>query len=327
MKEKPEISAETLSLKVAVLKTCGVPEELSNLLIAGGMYLEGQGGIPLSDYWLSPTTVNMRDEFFVVANTYLAVARIIPKLKCNHAWAEAFHVAFLLHMKANMQAINSLDSLCSMRCYGDAFSVIRSMHSRVNLLLLSALNPYLFNEWMRNPKDPKFLDGKVREILLNNNINTMDHMYEHYSEIIHGQFQALVDVGYMTGGIFPDLPAIMNQAYVSAKYLLAIAGYSLVVMSSADLGESNLPEKMKQAVILYDKMEDYIFAIGRLEHLQTVFAEQRHWVSVGKDKVIAGTAYSPSQLRDQIEKFHREKQPKTLRKPYDTQMRKIDRPA
>lgn len=269
----------------------------------------------------------MRDEFFLVANTYLATAGQTQLMKFNNAWAEVFHCAFLFHVKANVQTITSLDSLCRMCCYGDAFSVIRAMHSRVNLLLLSSLNPYLFNEWLHNPKDPKFLDGKVREILLNNDINTMDHMYDHYSEIIHGQYQALEEVGYMTQGVFPDIPAVMNQAYVSAKYLLAIAGYSLVAMSLADLGESNLPENMKQLALLYDKMEADILAIDRFEHLQTVLAEKRHRVSVGKGKVIAGTAYSALQLRNQIGKFHREKQPKTLRKPYHSQIWKIEQPG
>jgi hypothetical protein len=83
---------------------------------------------------------------------------------------------------------------------------------------------------------------------------------------------------------------------------------------------------MKQAIPLYNAMETGILAFNRLQHFQTVVAEERHWVSVGKGKSIIGTAYSMAQLRDQISKFHRKKQSKKLRKPYDSQMRKTEPP-
>ena len=254
---------------------------------------------------------------------YFSVAGIIPHLEHKHDWAEAFHVAFLFHLKANLQSVNSIDALCKASCYVDAFSVIRAMHSRVNLLILSTLNPHLFDEWLKNPKDPKFLDGKIREILESNSINTMGHMYEHYSEIIHGNFLALAEVGYMTKGVFSEVLAIMNQVYVSAKYLLSIAGYSIVAMTNIDLGKAGLPDSILKAKTIYEYFDKELLAANRLEHLQTVLAEDRHLHKIGKNKYIAGSAFSLQQLEYQVKKFHRQNQRKKLRKPYNTEKRKI----
>ena len=312
--ELPETAIERAT---SVLKWLQLPDSTLTQLVSGALWFEHVGGSPHEDYWNISDVLTMRDEFFAVATAYFATAASVSSLSHKGELAQAFHVPLLFHLKANAQAVRSIDQLCTNNCYSDAFSVIRTLHSRVNLLILFSLNPYLFDEWLADPKDPKFLDGKVRKVLRDNDISTMDHMYEFYSEIIHGQAEALTDVGYFTHGVFPELPAIRNQAYVSGKLLLAAAGHTLVAINKAGLNGASSIELANDLQSLYAALDGYTLAFGRLEHFQTVLAEDRHWTKSGKDKFEAGGAYSSDQVADQIAKFHRIKQPKRLHTPYE----------
>ncbi|MHA1613904.1 MAG: hypothetical protein ACTSYJ_03605 [Candidatus Thorarchaeota archaeon] len=305
-----------LKRKITYLREIGVPENGISIALFGAMYYESQDGIPMTDYWLDSKSVTMRDELLLIANSYFSLAGMITQLKCRSEWAQMFRVAYLFRLKANAQSLISIDRLNQMHCYGDALSIVRTMHSRINLLLLFSLNPCLHNEWLSDPKNSKYLDGKVREILTSTGLNTMGHMYEHFSEIIHGQYQALSEIGYMEQGLFSNVTAIETLIYVAEKYLLAIAGYSLLAICRMDFGNANLPEKLENATELYDYIECNLLGHDRLEHLFTLVAEERHWIKTGKGKYSIGDAYDFKQLDAQIELFHRENQPKTLRRPY-----------
>jgi hypothetical protein len=127
------------------------------------------------------------------------------------SWQLEFDVAYLWFTKSSAQAGASIQLLTNAACYADAFVVLRSLHGRVNLLVLMSLGTHLFDEWLKSPKAPRFLDGNIRKELVNHGIYTFPHFYEHASEIAHGQFAGVSEAGYMEHGLFSRTPAIENR--------------------------------------------------------------------------------------------------------------------
>ena len=287
------------------------------ILTAGGMYFEEMGGIPFREYWITDAFDN-RDEFFLIANTSFSLAHLAGTLKPKNEWRLSFDVAFLFQTKANAQSIVAIEKLASANCYSDAFAICRTMHSRLNLLLLCSLNPSLFNHWLKNPKDEKFLDGHIRDELRNNGVHSMQHLYELYSEIVHNQFQALADTGYMEQGLFVDIPAIKNAIYVTAKFILAMSSYSMLSMAIIDLGSDSPSVHLQEHEVLFSFLKGKVLVPNRFDHMWTVLAEDRHWEKVGKNKYRIGDSFDFDGYREQLFKFHRvEGKRKKLSKKYN----------
>jgi len=152
--------------KIKILILNKLPGEAIPELVASGSYFDQMNGVKLSDYWNSVEFSN-RDEFFIVLNAYLALIHAIHKISPSNEWRLKFDVATLFQLKSNAQAAASLDLLTKQHCYADALSVCRTMLSRLNFLILCALNPNLFDVWLKQPKDERFIDGHVRDELKN----------------------------------------------------------------------------------------------------------------------------------------------------------------
>ena len=228
---------------------------------------------------------------------------------------QEFAVAYLFLLKGLAQTASSVHTLSSAGCYLDAISVIRSLHGRVNLLALFALGPHLFDEWLKTPKESRFLDGHIRDELANHKITIFPHLYEQFSETIHGQYQALAETGYLQEGLFPRIFAIENQVLVASKLLFGVVGC---------IGLSVLALWPCQAIVADLKEEETLFAFlvdkllppYRFDHLFTSIAEDRHWRKSGKDRKIVGEAFDHTEFRRQVELFGRKQRPKELGKPY-----------
>lgn len=295
----------------------GLDRRYVHNLVGASIWFQEMGGTPAADYWKQPHRFDLRDEFFVAANSVFALAGIVGKVSPVHDWCLSFQVAFLYQAKAHAQSVVGIEQLIGHHCYADAFAVARAMHSRVNLLVLCSLAPDLFDKWLKDPKNPLFLDGNIRDELEAHGIDTMDHLYEAASEIIHGQHEASTEIGYLQEGLFRELPPIANQLYTMGKFILAAAAFGMIHVSRLDSEPGKPAEPILDMQSLYDTLRKEVLHQARLEHLWTTLARARHWKKIGKERYDAGGLFSFSSYRDQLEKFHRASgQRKTLSKKY-----------
>jgi hypothetical protein len=120
-----------------------IEPEFMELIITGSMWYEKVGGTSVSTYWEGTIDQQLRDEFFLIANTVFGLAGVAGTPSANKM-QEKFDGAYLFFIKLTGQTVRAVDLLATNQCYSDAFSIIRSLHSRVNLLLLFSLSPDLF---------------------------------------------------------------------------------------------------------------------------------------------------------------------------------------
>jgi hypothetical protein len=178
-----------------------------------------------------------------------------------------------------------------------------------------ALGTHLFDEWLKSPKEPRFFDSRVRDELANHGITTFPHLYEHASEITHGQYLALTEAGYMETGLFPRIPAIENRILASTKLLFGIigaVGSNVLALNPREKIDQDLHEHKA----LFSFMEEDILKPNRFDHILASIAEDRHWLKISKDKVAIAHWFSVSDFRRQLELFRRSSQPKPLGKLY-----------
>jgi len=302
------MSKSLLEEKLIVLIGYGLSESQAVKLIAGGIYFQKSGGVDLTTYWNDPSNFNIRDEFFLIANSHLAFIKLIEELDVIYLrdWLGEFQVAYLFQIKLNAQTIKSIDVLLSQNCYADAFTLCRTLQSRTNFLLLCSLAPELFDHWLRNPNDQRYREGQVRKELAALSINTMDHIYKLASEIIHGHFLGHSGIGYFEKGWFKEIPPVRHQVYTIAKFLLAASTYAFIqamLIGSKDGANIRDTDDMDQ---LYEHFFKTILDPSRLDPVfSVVLGEDRHWKKIGKNEFNPGGTYSFAQLKDQIQKFHR----------------------
>jgi hypothetical protein len=138
------------------------------------------------------------------------------------------------------------------------------------------------------------------------------------SEIIHRQFEALAEAGYLEAGLFPQLPAIENRVLASAKFLFGVIGWvGTTVLDFQSRG--SVDEGVSDYLNLFNFLDKDILAPNRFDHLPASIAEDRHWIQIGKDKMAIAHWFSQSEFRRQLELFHRQSQPKQLGKLYKKQ--------
>lgn len=310
------------TVAIDALVGLGIPKELVRIPVAGVMYLEHMGA-PEPTLWWPPEAgedqvnrwlARQHSELSLVVVSTLSLMRLFGRPARSDEEIE-FDVAFLFFSKGLAPSAAAIHLLTHARCYADALAVVRALHTRVNLLALIALAPHLFDEWLKAPKESRFLDGHVRDELSNHGIYTFPHMYEQASEVVHGQLTALAEVGYMESGLFPHIPAIENRVLASAKFLFAIIGHiGMSVLSARETGASD--DEVRDHQTLFSLLARDILAPNRIDHLPTSIAEDRHWVQAGKDNMTIGQWFSPEVFGRQLGLFSRFSQPKRLGKPY-----------
>ncbi|KAF0148025.1 MAG: hypothetical protein FD143_2968 [Ignavibacteria bacterium] len=299
-----------------ILKCNEIPDHSIANIVAGAAYYENLNGVPSTEYW-NNKDFDTRDEFFVILNSFFGFFSLVKRIPERNEWRLKFDVAFLFQLKSTSQSAFSINLLTSKHCYPDAFAICRTMISRLNQLILFAFNPELFDEWLKNPKDEKFLDGHIRNELTNNGISTVSHLYELTSEIIHSQYEGLVNAGYFEKGLFPEIPALRNQIFVIAKFILGMSYQTVLSMFLKDCDENNIPDELKYYNDLFEWFLKSYLVPNRIDHVFTFLAEDRHVEKVGKDKYKIGSTFNFNEVRNQIGKYHRKGQPKRLSKKYD----------
>lgn len=292
-----------------------IPDDSFVDIIAGAQYFEHFGGTPLTEYWKSKNFDN-RDEMFIFLSVFLSLASLIKKIPHKSEKRLEFDVAYLFQLKSVAQTFYSIDTLNQNNCYTDCFSLIRTLLSKLNLLILFSINPKLFDKWLKEPKNEIFLDGKVRQELNNSGIYTAPYLYELTSEIIHGQYEALNDIGYLSGeGLFNELKPVRNQVYVLSKFILGFMIKIGLTMFRIDFGTSQNKE-LENFEKLFDWFLKNYLVHGRIDHIFTFMAEDRHWEKVGKDTYSGGGSFNFKEFEEQLKKFHKTGQPKKLSKKY-----------
>ncbi len=270
----------------------------------------------MAEYWKSKEFTN-RDEFYIVLSAYFGLVGAVNQNPEKNEWRLKFDVAFLFQLKSNAQSAKSIELLTNNKCYADALVICRTLISRLNLLILCALNPNLFNIWLKNPKEKIFLDGQIRNELKNNNISLPTHLYEFYSEITHGQIQGLGEIGYFEKGLFADVKPAENQIWVTAKFAIATIYFTVLCMAIQDCEGKPLPERFKKHQVLFEWLQKHYLVHNRIDQIWTFLLEDRHVEKVGKDEYIIGRNYDFNGIKEQIEKFHRKGQKKKLSKGYN----------
>ncbi len=315
------ISDAEFRIQLEILASLGVPRDVAHVPLTAALYLQHFGGPAPSAFWNdtvrdgnSQLIPKQRAEYFLSAASAISLSRIFAKPPKGD-WRVEFDVAYLFFLKRLAQSTVSINQLCLANCYSDAFAVIRAMHTRVNLLALFALGPHLFDEWLKFPKDNRFLDGRIREELANHGINTYPHLYEHFSEIVHEQYPALEETGYMETGLFPSITAIENQALVAGKLLFGIAGWVGLTILKTDNNDAKDLD-LEEATQLYDFLVEDVLQPNRWDHLFTSIGKERHWKPSGKNKVVLAEWFSYQEFCRQVALFHRPSQPKELGKHY-----------
>lgn len=304
---------------IAALK---VPEELAHIPIAGATYLASMGVPDPAIWWPSDlgsdevtnSLARQHSELSLVVTSTLSLMYLFgrPQKLDKHL---DFDVAFLFFAKSLAQSAATIQLLTHARCYADVFTVVRALHTRVNLLTLMSFGSHLFDDWLKTPKESRFLDCHVRSELANHGVYTFPHVYEQASEVVHAQFFALTEAGYMEAGLFPHLPAVENRLLASAKFLFGIVGWiGVSVLSIREGHEQDLDLRDHEALFAF--LEQDVLAPNRWDHLLSLIAEDRHQIPMGKEKVAIGHWFSPREYQRQLGLFHRSSQPKRLGKLY-----------
>jgi hypothetical protein len=302
-----------------------VPRELVRIPITGALYLDSTSAPEPTVWWPSDLGTDevgnwlarQHSELSLVVTSTLTMMHLFGRPSTRDKDIE-FDVAFLFFAKGLAPSAAAIHLLTRSRCYADAFAVVRALHTRANLLALMSLGPHLFDEWLKAPKETRFLDGHVRAELLNHGIYTFPHMYEQASEVVHLQLSALAEAGYMETGLFPHVPAVENRVLASAKFLFGIVGWIGVTVLAVRAGQQH-DQDVTDHLALFDFLNRDILAPNRFDHLSSSIAEDRHWTPAGKDKMAIGHWFSSREYRRQLELFHRASQPKRLGKPYRKQ--------
>ena len=214
-----------------------------------------------------------------------------------------------------MQGFHSVDMLCSTNCYLDAASILRTIHSRVQQIIIFSLNPFLYDYWLSNPKDEIFFDGHIRKELSKNKLYLYPHFYEWLSESVHGQEKAQSELGYFEKGIFPDIPSVKKTIYIIGKFLLGVAGWVGLCAVIEDAEDEILSDQKNALISLYNQITNEFMAPGRIDQFLTIMAEDRHVEKVGKNK-FATRLFDFDEYKRQLALFHRQTKPKTLSGKY-----------
>lgn len=290
-------------------------KEVALIEVAQTFYSK-RGGIELGSYWINEKSDN-RDEYIFISLLYIMSNTMLFKEYTGKIWKNCFDVFMLTFFTVNFRTIKIIDYAAENRCYADAFILLRSLHSRVNLSTLFSLNPRLIKMWEKNSKENIFLDGKVRGELENQGLTTMPFMYEYYSEVVHGGIISLQEIGNFEGKIDERIEPIRNMIYVSAKLMI---GYLIHIMLETEkiATKCNPNARLNTCISLFEKIKDHFFDPFRLDHLWTIVSEERFWKKVGKDTFDCGGGFNMEVYSEKIVKFHREKgQKKVLSKSYN----------
>jgi len=275
---KGEIMAQS---EIDSLLNLGVPEDASVILLTAAHWLEASGGPLASSYWRSvhpPLIERQRDEFFVAVALAINGLRLIFQHEPNSEWRLGFDVAYLYQAKPLVQAVQSINCLCSSRCYADSLTVVRALHSRAQLLVLFSLEPLLFDEWLESPEHLKYRDARVRKELSNHGLDLYPHFYHWFSDLVHGRPEGLCETGHFESGLYPSLPVVENTVFVSAKLLLAVIGWtaiSSIIVDCEGAGVS-IPDDVARISGLYIQLSTDLFHPARLDHLMTTIPQDRH---------------------------------------------------
>ena len=223
-------------------------------------------GVSAASYW-NESKPNLRDEFFLIVNTMFGLIDLAKKIDPNQEWMTEYEVAFLIQSKTFSQNILSIDKLVHSNCYIDAFIICRTILSRVNLLTLFSLNPTIYNNWLIEPTNKKFIDGNVRKELKKFDLPNFNETYKYLSSLIHGQFAGSAEAGIMEKGLFTKVIALDNKIYTISKILLAMACFGLLSLLIIDQSTTRCNEAIQEYDTLFSFYFEDILAFNKIENM------------------------------------------------------------
>ncbi|MHB1136620.1 MAG: hypothetical protein ACYCXR_09055 [Coriobacteriia bacterium] len=300
-----------------VLLALGLPEDALGMALATSEAWEQSGGPATASYWQSmpdPILNRSREELFLVTALASSVAGRMGAVSHRHPWRLQFDVAYLAQVTGLMQSVHSIDSLCSNYCYADALCLARTLHSRAFALALFGFAPYLWDDWLESPRQTRYLDGQMRRELAAHGVQILPHLYEYYSELVHGQMPALFEIGHFETGLYSESRPVENSIFAVAKMLVGVMGWIGVSALVLDAGDDVVPEVVSLDGA-YSAMLESALDYRRIDNLFGLIAQDRHWMETGKNKQQL-EMFDFAGYRRQLGLFHRDSKPKHLGKAY-----------
>jgi hypothetical protein len=305
-----------------VLKSYGLDDETALFTLASARFVSAAGGPDTQGYWLARRTapiadpIQLRDELMLFNAEFASVTMALLADDQAHGWGTQYAGAFSYVAQSILQSTRSIDMLAGTNCYVDAMSVCRTLIGRVNLLILFALNPWLFDDWYLRASENKYRDGQVRRVLASHGLEFFGRMYAEMSEAVHVHPRLLHESGYLEPGLFAHLPAVETRVLVIAKLLVGAAASVGVASAREDFDGRPLPAKLALASRALDQTGG-LLAANRVEHVTATISPERHWTWIEPNRAQVLTNPDLSALSDQLARFHRDGgEHKILGSPY-----------
>ncbi len=294
---------EVFNQKAKLLVDAGVPIEFIYIPLTGAFYFEKLGGIETSKYW-NNAQLNHWDELMIILSTHFFISKVMEDIDPIHDWRGEFDVAFLFQLKHNSQSIVSINALLNNNCYFDIFNILRSMQSRLHLLLLCSLNPRLFDLWLKEPNNSIFREGRIRAELDKHNINTLEHLYKFGSEIVHGHYLGLHDTGFMVKGLFPYISSVEDQIIVITKFFVGIAAFTALYMLKLDKDLKNLPKEIVEIDNFLEYILKNILVYNRIDHIFASVCQERHCKKISDNKYLISEGFDFIRYFEILQSFY-----------------------
>lgn len=315
---------QQLIQKIENIKSYGLTEDQAQMIITADLYLKGQGASFNKDFWLTPASTSLanedqlRDEMYFFLSLFVSISHNLLKMSGGDGDESRFlkySVAYASYLKSIVQTVLSCDECAVKDYYSDAFVLIRTLISKQNVFSIISLNPNIYDDWIKNPKELKYRDGTIRKELSKHDLEYTGLFYEEFSELVHGHIIALNDYGYFEKGIFSKTPPLRNKIYVQIKLTLApICYFAIAIMKNSKY--STHKSDIDNYIGILDAMKSRL-SPGRLEHLQNAIVEERNWEKMNKKETQAGPSFNFDKIFEQIEKFYRPGQAKKLNFPFN----------
>ncbi len=284
--------------KMIHLLKMGVPQGCSSIPVVEAFCFQKSGGLRIRDYWNSKDY--QFDEFMIMANTYMAIYRIIRKDSKNDKRKD-FDWYYMLQIKQNIQTIKSIYVLIKNKCYFDAAIIIRSLQSRLLQLLLFTLEPSSTDNWAKNPENKEYREGNIRKKLMNYGIEVWEHIYLKGNTIVHSNWKGLEEYGLFEKGFFPLIEYDKNLILVCAKYFIGITAFiGYYVNQDENLSEKEVDQYSK----LFNYFKNMLLADNRVDHISFNFKKQQIDETNNINNSIEYASFDFDKLKELINKIY-----------------------
>ncbi len=225
------------------------------------------------DYW-QDDELNQRDELYLIFSALMLLHRYCKEDPIEE-WKLKFDVVFLYHFKSIIETFITIDNAIRNSHYTVCYPLLRTLHSKLCMIILCSFDPEIFDHWLKNQKNTLYFDTNIRKELLKNDLYVYNHFYKLYSSIVHGMHDGLARVGYLQNNFGEINISIETQIYVISKFLFGTYAFSEYTILGLELNKNNMTkQKYENIKELFEFLEDKILISNRIDHVSMFFPEE-----------------------------------------------------